>query len=222
MFYLENHKKNQSLPDEWIKYGLWRWKDNPTKFKQILKNNNEFIAEPNNGRAFEVKFFPSVTPCVSGPIIIKGEIISSISKDFSYLANLLKPFGSIKVNETLGILIWKNTGINFKFFDNGRFYFDFENFDSTIRKQAIFVLMTIIRGLECTGCGACLGSCPSQALHVEDEKFIMNTSCTSCMLCFDVCPILAFSYPQLEEKIRKEIDLLISNIEPFNNLQLSS
>jgi len=207
--FLEEYKITYDLPEEWLHYGLWRWREIPSKFQHVLEKNEDTSSFSKIERSEGIHFFPPVTPCVSGSVILKGKISNSISVDLTYLATLLKPFGEVKVNKTLGILLFKSSGSNFKLFENGRFYFDFGSFDKDVRKQAILVLMTIVRGLECTGCGACLGSCPSQALHIMNHKIWIDTSCTGCMNCFKVCSILVFGYPHLEGRVSQEITQLL-------------
>jgi len=50
------------------------------------------------------------------------------------------------------------------------------------------------RGLECVGCGVCLGYCPSGALRLgDDEKIIIDPKlCIKCQKCLGVCPIMKF------------------------------
>ncbi|MDX2480656.1 MAG: 4Fe-4S binding protein [Desulfuromusa sp.] len=44
----------------------------------------------------------------------------------------------------------------------------------------------------CSGCGACVGVCPTGALAIDifkSHKPVINESkCTDCGLCYDVCP----------------------------------
>ncbi|EEG76761.1 indolepyruvate ferredoxin oxidoreductase subunit alpha [Dethiobacter alkaliphilus] len=40
---------------------------------------------------------------------------------------------------------------------------------------------------ECVACGACLDSCPSDAI-VEGDVYTINDDCAECGLCVDECP----------------------------------
>jgi NAD-dependent dihydropyrimidine dehydrogenase PreA subunit len=40
---------------------------------------------------------------------------------------------------------------------------------------------------ECTACGSCLDSCPSDAI-VEGDVYCINDDCAECGLCVDECP----------------------------------
>ncbi|MEN8128218.1 MAG: 4Fe-4S binding protein [Planctomycetota bacterium] len=46
----------------------------------------------------------------------------------------------------------------------------------------------------CTGCGACVDSCPSEAIEMQDGKaVIIVANCVDCGVCVDECPVEAIS-----------------------------
>ncbi|MBN1766207.1 MAG: 4Fe-4S binding protein [Sedimentisphaerales bacterium] len=47
---------------------------------------------------------------------------------------------------------------------------------------------------KCTGCGACVDECPSEALTVENDKVVViEENCIDCGVCIEVCPVEALS-----------------------------
>ena len=49
--------------------------------------------------------------------------------------------------------------------------------------------MTVVVDLRCTGCGACLATCPERALLAAPRRpLILVDRCTTCMACVEVCP----------------------------------
>ena len=45
---------------------------------------------------------------------------------------------------------------------------------------------------KCTGCEACIESCPSEAIKMEDGKAVIdNDACVDCGVCVDECPVEA-------------------------------
>jgi ferredoxin len=45
---------------------------------------------------------------------------------------------------------------------------------------------------KCTGCEACLESCPSEAIKMESSKaMIVADSCVDCGVCVGECPVEA-------------------------------
>ena len=48
----------------------------------------------------------------------------------------------------------------------------------------------------CVGCGACLGVCPKNAIHIENKKGLLTVSfnpekCVNCFKCVKICPVLS-------------------------------
>ncbi|MFC1566673.1 4Fe-4S binding protein [bacterium] len=46
---------------------------------------------------------------------------------------------------------------------------------------------------KCTGCAACVDTCPVSAITIEDEKAVVNDSCVDCGACISSCPVDAIS-----------------------------
>jgi len=40
---------------------------------------------------------------------------------------------------------------------------------------------------ECTACGTCLETCPTQAIE-EGDIYKVTDACTECLVCVDSCP----------------------------------
>lgn len=50
-------------------------------------------------------------------------------------------------------------------------------------------LPALIVSSECTACGACLLTCPEQALRpAPGRPFVLSDRCTQCGECVEVCP----------------------------------
>ena len=46
----------------------------------------------------------------------------------------------------------------------------------------------------CTGCEACIDSCPSEAIEMKDGKaFVVADKCVDCGVCIDECPVEAIA-----------------------------
>ena len=43
----------------------------------------------------------------------------------------------------------------------------------------------------CIGCGACVDSCPVDAISMNDKAKINPDTCTECGACVDECPVEA-------------------------------
>ena len=55
-------------------------------------------------------------------------------------------------------------------------------------------MATIVNKETCTGCEACVESCPSEAIKMADEKAVIDEeACVDCGACVDECPVEAIS-----------------------------
>jgi ferredoxin len=50
---------------------------------------------------------------------------------------------------------------------------------------------------KCMHCGACVGTCPQNAIYLNDVFLTFNEKCNKCGLCVKTCPVGAL---QLEAK----------------------
>jgi L-aspartate semialdehyde sulfurtransferase ferredoxin len=50
---------------------------------------------------------------------------------------------------------------------------------------------------KCMHCGACVGTCPQNAIYLNDVVLTFNDKCNRCGLCVKTCPVGAL---QLEVK----------------------
>jgi phosphoadenosine phosphosulfate reductase len=50
----------------------------------------------------------------------------------------------------------------------------------------------IRKAMLCTGCGVCVGACPTNAITKESQKAVIGESCTGCGECIDICPIVKY------------------------------
>ena len=54
--------------------------------------------------------------------------------------------------------------------------------------------MTVAIDTRCTGCGACLCTCPERALVAAPNRpLVVLERCTACLACIEVCPSDAIS-----------------------------
>ncbi len=51
----------------------------------------------------------------------------------------------------------------------------------------------LIDAKTCTGCEACIPSCPFDALSMKDKVAVVDEKCTFCGACVDVCPVSAIT-----------------------------
>ncbi|MCK5706826.1 MAG: 4Fe-4S binding protein [Candidatus Aureabacteria bacterium] len=54
-------------------------------------------------------------------------------------------------------------------------------------------MAAIVDSSKCTGCGACVGVCPVEAITIENGKAVINDLCIDCGACVGACPVEAIS-----------------------------
>lgn len=52
----------------------------------------------------------------------------------------------------------------------------------------------------CMHCGACVGTCPLNAIFLREFLVDVNPECNQCGLCVRVCPVGAFDFPRGHER----------------------
>ncbi len=56
----------------------------------------------------------------------------------------------------------------------------------------------IFRGIDCIGCGVCVGKCPTNSVYMLNNlAMIKEDTCIHCFKCMEKCPITSFS-PAME------------------------
>ncbi|MBM3216604.1 ferredoxin [Candidatus Poribacteria bacterium] len=59
----------------------------------------------------------------------------------------------------------------------------------------------------CDYCGACVGTCPENVIHLLDTRlFVDNEGCTDCSICTYACPVGALELVQTQPRgLRREL-----------------
>jgi len=42
---------------------------------------------------------------------------------------------------------------------------------------------------KCLHCGTCVGSCPKNAIYLNEVELVFNKDCNSCGICVRLCPV---------------------------------
>lgn len=62
------------------------------------------------------------------------------------------------------------------------------------RVQHIGGKIMVINKDTCIGCGACVGTCPVNAISLDDGKAVIDQdTCVKCGACKEACPVSAIS-----------------------------
>lgn len=180
---LKTWQQKLGMPEEWIKYHLWRWL-NPEapgrrrleQYLGIKKSNwkKEYIKRSNISIDYNED---------NNKITLKmhGQ---SILKNLVYQSKILNA----------SIIDEENTKIASSSFEgkinNDTIVFKKIHDNVNLRETAIKSLKLAIRWSYCVNCHNCATWCPTNAITFISEKpGIISSRCKSCSICLEVCPI---------------------------------
>jgi len=156
---------SEYFDNEWIDVGAWRWRRLPSFMREIVKKEYKITKS-------DLK--------ITSKGMLGDKMILELNKNVMYVVDrVLHPLGNIEKVED-GYVVG-NTFIS-------------SNKIVGPQDDVKEAFELIKRGMECVGCGVCLGYCPTGALVLEnDEKIRINPEkCVKCKKCLGVCPIIKF------------------------------
>ncbi|MHA1893623.1 MAG: phosphoadenosine phosphosulfate reductase domain-containing protein [Candidatus Helarchaeota archaeon] len=195
---LRKYAEENNYSEEWITYGLWRWKKLPKSQLNLLKKLNIKPNKAKYGRSDDkkLKISYSIGPssCQDGSIILEGKFNEGL--DLERLSNFLSIIGRPMLNIENGMLNIKRdlTLINL-FYDGSINIRIYDGDEHALKNTLKEIFPFILKAQKCIGCGICIEMCPSDAIYIEDKKaWIITEKCKKCLKCLKKCPILNYSY----------------------------
>ncbi len=184
--------KQKGLPNEWVKYGLWRWQKIPGDQIKIMNR----IGVKIDVKSLEAKRMPTKlieirghVPC-KGKYSINGVLDSKI--DISRVSGLAPIIGKAKTSEALGVVIIKSIDGEVVINTAGRISAISNNRESA-EKLFREALKLIVRACYCTLCSSCVNVCPVEAVEIKENKPIVNEAkCIHCLKCQEACPASSY------------------------------
>lgn len=73
-------------------------------------------------------------------------------------------------------------------------------------KEDTGIMKAVVDKELCTACGECAQTCPVEAISIEKDYAEVSDDCTLCGMCIDVCPEDAIRLPEIDKKIREDVD----------------
>ena len=184
------------MPEEWKKYGLWRWKKAPQATKDEIKRVTGKDVPPmkptKEANAADdgpvaVKIQDGYSPCTMGysveaalsrPIDLK--VLEPFTHAMSWVPKLNEEEGNLEANFTTfyadGAIITK------------------AHAKADADKNMDQAVQVIARAFNCVGCGLCAARCEEHALYMEDGRVhVHGDQCIFCMKCYGPCPAVNFA-----------------------------
>lgn len=189
--FLKNYAKEKGYSDDWLKYGLWRWKRTPKVIQNFAKDKNINLNAKEEKK--ELKFYSAegFSICEEG-ISIEGTFNSKLNVERIF--NLLKIIGKPELDKELKIAF---IGKKVEVFEDGIVIVRAgtkEEVEELLKK----VKNIVIRAMLCVNCGICLGKCDKNAIELR-EKIFINENCVHCQRCLEKCPVNEYGFNYREE-----------------------
>lgn len=203
--YLEEYSLNHGFDEQWLKFGLWRWKNPP---KEIMKQLDVDPDKISRGCVPKHFFDSTGTKGIEGTEVYsvrnyrcislggfedcKGEMslegVFDFDFDFERISNLLNILGESKKDENArscmidtDITVFSNGTISIKGHDK-----------KSITKVLKDIHNLIVRSLDCVDCGICESRCSTGALKIESGLQLDPKKCTHCKKCLGPCTVINF------------------------------
>ena len=195
--YLRERARSEGLPDEWLRYDLWRWKRPPKSVLDVLGIEAPRPTSSVGGNApdqplakLELRCTEGYSPCVNG---VSMEGVFSRPLDMDRVANLLNMVGEVVVSpdgriaESDGVTVFAEGPVMAKAAD-----------EDSLKAKVEMLREVVVRAMDCAGCGICVARCPTGALSLDGRLRIDEDRCTHCGKCLGPCPVVAFREDQLD------------------------
>ncbi len=189
---LQKMREANNLPEEWVTYGLWRWRRLPESIRKemlTLGIDPEKIRRGMGGRTegerLSLRLQEGYSPCIVG-LSTEGAFNRRI--DLERAAELLGQVGEVEVNEEEGWCL----ALNVRVFEEGAIVAKGRD-QEEIRRNVEKVRRALVKAEECVGCGVCIARCYEGALTLEAGRLrVSRTRCIHCGRCIEPCPALSF------------------------------
>lgn len=189
--YLQEWAKEKGLPESYVDYGFWRWKELPAKMRLLAEKMTMSTSPKEVGDDFNIDIASGYSPCKDGSYSME---LAVLGVSLHEAASVLQVLGEVVLAEELGIALLKTKDATLKFFNSGnvkitgRSKKDVEKLYHRASKQ-------LLRIAKCTGCGVCIHACPVGALVIGKKgKIEILDSCTHCGKCTDSCVVIRYSH----------------------------
>ncbi len=195
--YLYDYAEKKGLPESWVEKGLWRWKEVPQSIMDELERLGEAVdlerekADKKVASGLTLHLQEGHSFCVEG-FRIMGAIDPPL--DLFESINIMNLVGEVVLDEERG----KCRVAGISVYDDGALVARGGK-PQGIRDRVTRLYKALVKGLECVGCGVCIGNCTEDALSLVEGKIRVDESlCNHCGKCIEPCPTLSFGETEFE------------------------
>ena len=191
--YLLDYASRNGLPEEWVRYGFWRWQVLPKSIQMIAEKKGINTIAKSSKKPLQFTMTIGYRPCRAGGMTAEGSFGTPLNLQQIEVSGLLSIIG--ETNSIDGVIIAQTGENNVHVYASGTVVARGGNEDEALELIGL-AQKTILRAVTCTGCGVCVGQCAVRAITVNGTARISG-KCTHCGKCTRACPVVKFgSSPQ--------------------------
>jgi phosphoadenosine phosphosulfate reductase len=203
--FLGAYADDRGFTDEWLSYGLWKWKRPPGFVKDLMERkgiafrrsdgeahgDHDADEHPGEGsvKGTQLRFLSGeVRPSCTDELTVEGVFTRAI--DIERASRLLRILGLTCFDDDTGVV---SIGTKLTLTGEGSLSVNAPT-EKAVRSFLQAALEVIHRSEECVGCGICIGRCPHGALFLDHRNRvdIVPGSCVHCRKCLGKCPVTDF------------------------------
>ncbi len=191
---LRAYAGKKGFSEDWVKFGLWRWKRAPQfckddeRLMKAIRRETSGTPEPGDEPWFKLKLLDEGISVVPGGFVLKARFNRVV--DLFDVHNLLSMLGHVREQEE-GLEISRNENLLVLGADGlveakGAKPKELKGLLETMRKL-------VIKAKSCLFCGVCLSACPPGALSFQDGRLVLDEeACLNCLKCVSPCPAVDY------------------------------
>jgi len=187
---LQEYSRKNEFPEEFLKFGLWRWKQLNPAMEEFVRKKGIVLHPPRFSGRLSFRMLSGVSPCKSGGYSVECAFCRPLSLEL--VSALSRILGTIKYSPSLGILTVSRAGMEATVHSTGSVRVRGPSESSALVDFANLLGNLIIRAEECVGCGVCAASCPQHAIVISGRRAVVGDACNSCGACLPFCPVSKF------------------------------
>lgn len=187
---LQDYSRKNDFPEEFVRFGLWRWKRLNPAMEEFVRKKGIILNPPKASGRLSFRMVSGVSPCKSGGYSVECAFSRSLS--LGRVSDLIRVLGNVKYSPSLGILVVSRAGMEATVHSTGSVRVRGPSGSASLVDFASLLGNVIVRAEECVGCGVCAASCPKHAILISGRRALVGDACNSCGACIPFCPVAKF------------------------------
>lgn len=187
--FLLDYCRKVGLSPGYVTYGLWRWRRLPKQWEELRQALGiERVAPEGKVESLGFVMTAGHRPCKDGSVSAEGSFDAPL--DMDRLEVMLRALGEVRSMDGV-IFVPQAGGGSLQVYATGTVVVRAKD-EAAARQIMERAEKAIRKAMLCTGCGVCVGACPTNAITKESQKAVIGESCTGCGECIDICPIVKY------------------------------